>query len=359
MLESVLKYTLEMDTSKTTMKLYPETSFVDLWRNSAYQPSDVELEELRGGKYDEIYAEYFCDRVDSHNRVNIMMSRNGWSDITGDMKDQSFFEMSHPRAAFIKKLFETEREYNWYGASRAEEKETIGTILNIWISPDRGVYCIVMRRTSDARNKIYLIFLYTGFVVYDKIKKIGSKISRDEAVVKFMRKALYHTGVSETILPSKGWAFISDKNGYPRAMTVLYRPVHLYKKCPKTWYAKNEDVINHWSKKIFSQNPCVVMRRNSNNGMVELGCFMPWPIEKLYYGREWDIYRSDILSIENGNEAAYKKNPDDFGVFVYQLSEKGKKMFDDFIAGGYNMSKWDELWKEYTGEEDTEKVIML
>jgi hypothetical protein len=32
------------------------------------------------------------------------------------------------------------------------------------------------------------------------------------------------------------------------------------------------------------------MRRNSNNGLIEMGCFMPWNIESLYGQNEWLIF---------------------------------------------------------------------
>lgn len=80
-------------------------------------------------------------------------------------------------------------------------------------------------------------------------------------------------------------------------MTVLHKSIHLYKKCPKIWYQGNEDTQKAWSKKIWVQDQRVIMRRNSNNGLVEMGCFMPWKIETLYNNREWSMYRPDRISI--------------------------------------------------------------
>lgn len=220
----------------------------------------------------------------------------------------------------------------------------------VWISPDNGVYGIAISE-GHSQTK-YIMFIYTGFIMYDNINKIDSQYSKDQAVQQFMHEVLCLTGVGGEILTlAKGWSYIPDKNGYPRLMTVIYSPEHFYKKCPKTWYAKCNDVINNWSKKIKSPNPNVIMRRNSNNGLVEMGVFFPWPLEKLYNNKEWRLYQLDKLinlpSIRNISKQ-YKENPQYFGVFVYQLSNKGKQMFDEFVSMNYDIFKWKNLWDKYT-----------
>jgi hypothetical protein len=62
------------------------------------------------------------------------------------------------------------------------------------------------------------------------------------------------------------------------------------------------------------------MRRNSKNGLVEMGCFMPWNIESLYGQNEWLIFNKDKLKTRmtmNQFINDYAKNPDDYGVYVY------------------------------------------
>lgn len=275
-----------------------------------------------------------------------MVKNNGWDFLCSaqalSSQDHNI-NSKHPRLAQL---------YDFLANNNNPEKEYyVPVIREVWISPDEGMYAVLCDpREATSLLTPRIIFIYTGFVAYTKKTKAISETAKNQKTLeKFMKEVLSQTHVSEPITFAKGWDIVPDKNGYPRAMTVLYKDFHLYKRCPKIWYQGNQNTQYYWSKKIRVSDPRVIMRRNAKNEMVEMGCFMPWKIENLYNNREWCFYKPEHISNRNLDEAEeiYKKHPEEFGVYVYQLSAKGKQMYDEFKANGSNMSKFDDLWKKY------------
>jgi hypothetical protein len=138
-------------------------------------------------------------------------------------------------------------------------------------------------------GQLCLMFFYTGIVTYTNDNKLSTQAGINEVKDNFIKKVVSDIS-KEHYTKSFGWSFVYDKNGYPRIMTVISKNDHFYRVLPSIWYKNNVYTSANWSPKIYSNNPKVVMRRNSNNGLIEMGCFMPWNIESLYGQNEWLIF---------------------------------------------------------------------